>query len=174
MGDKLGKLIAESMAIEAEDAKQAGAVGFMARALTQATMPHKGNARITNLPARMGFQPYHAGHPDKSGCPTGRFPGLLVSWVTTEAVRTKSPILELGPSLSAFMAELDLDAYGGPMGKHHQTAGPNDPAFSPASVPVIYDDKDNEPESSTSGLSKSGFVVEPESARSSAAVEINH
>jgi hypothetical protein len=41
MGDKLGKLIAESMAIEAEEAKQAGAVGFMARALTQATMPHK-------------------------------------------------------------------------------------------------------------------------------------
>jgi hypothetical protein len=41
MRDKLDKLIAESMAIEAEDAKQAGAVGFMARALTQATMPHK-------------------------------------------------------------------------------------------------------------------------------------
>jgi hypothetical protein len=41
MRDKLDMLIAESMAIEAEDAKQAGAVGFMARALTQATMPHR-------------------------------------------------------------------------------------------------------------------------------------
>ena len=35
------KLFAESMAIEAEDAKQAGTVGFIARVLTQATMPHK-------------------------------------------------------------------------------------------------------------------------------------
>jgi hypothetical protein len=41
MRDKLDMLIAESIAIEAEDAKQAGAVGFMARALTQATMPHR-------------------------------------------------------------------------------------------------------------------------------------
>ena len=41
MRDKLDMLIAESMAIEAEDAKQAGTVGFIARVLTQATMPHK-------------------------------------------------------------------------------------------------------------------------------------
>ena len=37
----ISKLITEALAIEAEEAKQAGAVGFMARALTQATMPHK-------------------------------------------------------------------------------------------------------------------------------------
>jgi hypothetical protein len=34
------KLAAEALAVELEDAKEAGALGFMARALVQATMPH--------------------------------------------------------------------------------------------------------------------------------------
>jgi hypothetical protein len=35
------RLIDESLAIEIEDAREAGALSFMARALVQATMPHK-------------------------------------------------------------------------------------------------------------------------------------
>ncbi len=35
------KLVSEALAIEAEEAKAAGAVGYMARALTLATMPHR-------------------------------------------------------------------------------------------------------------------------------------
>ena len=34
-------LITEALAIEAEEAKEAGALGFMARAMVQATLPHK-------------------------------------------------------------------------------------------------------------------------------------
>ena len=37
----IDKLITEALAIEAEAAQKAGAVGYMARVLTQATMPHK-------------------------------------------------------------------------------------------------------------------------------------
>ena len=37
----INKLITEALAIEAEEAKKAGALGYMARALVQATMPHK-------------------------------------------------------------------------------------------------------------------------------------
>ncbi|MGH7745443.1 MAG: hypothetical protein ACREQ5_11715 [Candidatus Dormibacteria bacterium] len=36
----LDKLITEALAIEAQDAKEAGALGYMARALVQATLPH--------------------------------------------------------------------------------------------------------------------------------------
>jgi hypothetical protein len=36
--------------------------------------------------------------------------------MTTEAVRTRSPVLELGPTLSAFMAELGLTCRGGERG----------------------------------------------------------
>ena len=37
----IDKVIAESLAIETEEAKKAGALGYMARALVQATIPHK-------------------------------------------------------------------------------------------------------------------------------------
>lgn len=39
--ESLNKLLNEAIAIEAESAKDAGALGFMARALVQATMPHR-------------------------------------------------------------------------------------------------------------------------------------
>ena len=38
--ENLNNLITEALAIEARDAKEAGALGFMARALVQATLPH--------------------------------------------------------------------------------------------------------------------------------------
>lgn len=37
----LNKLITTALAIEIMDAKEAGALGYMGRALVQATMPHK-------------------------------------------------------------------------------------------------------------------------------------
>lgn len=75
MGDKLGKLIAESMAIEAEDATQA-AVGFVARALTQAADHAAQNPMDEPIyPNVLGVSPSLCGHPDKSDCLTGRFPG---------------------------------------------------------------------------------------------------
>lgn len=43
------------------------------------------------------------------GIPFGIYPRLLMSWVATEAVRTQSPNIELGDSLSQFLCEtLDL------------------------------------------------------------------
>ena len=113
MRDKLDMLIAESMAIEAEDAKQAGTVGFIARALTQATMPHKATPGCEFKRRNGSFSLTMLSRSD-IGLPYGSIPRLLLSWMTTEAVRTKSPVLELGPSLSAFMAELGLARRGGP------------------------------------------------------------
>ena len=140
MGDKLGKLIAESMAIEAEEAKQAGAVGFMARALTQATMPHKATPGC-EFKRRNGSFSLTMLSPSDIGLPYGSIPRLLVSWVTTEAVRTKSPVLELGPSLSAFMAELDLMPTGGRWGTITRLRDQMTRLFA-SSVTCIYDDKD--------------------------------
>jgi hypothetical protein len=39
--DDLDQFVRHALVIEAEEARRAGAVGFIARALTQATMPHK-------------------------------------------------------------------------------------------------------------------------------------
>ena len=111
----LDKLIREALAIEAEEARQAGAVGFMARALTQATMPHKATPS-TEFRRRNGSFTLFMLSPSDIGLPYGSIPRLLLSWLTTEAVRTRSPVLELGPTLSAFMAELGLARRGGERG----------------------------------------------------------
>jgi hypothetical protein len=109
----LQKYIAEAIIVEAEDAKKAGKVGYMARALVQATLPHKETAGSV-FKRRNGS--YELSIMSPNGLPFGSIPRLLLSWVTTEAVRTRSPFLLLGPSLSAFMAELHLFRTGGPRG----------------------------------------------------------
>ncbi|MFZ1828322.1 MAG: replication protein RepA [Candidatus Competibacteraceae bacterium] len=139
MRDKLDMLIAESIAIEAEDAKQAGAVGFMARALTQATMPHRQIHEPVFRRKNGAFSLAMLAHPDV-GLPYGSIPRLLVSWVTTEAVRTKSPVLELGPSLSAFMSELDLTPTGGRWGSITRLRDQMTRLFS-ASISCLYEEE---------------------------------
>jgi len=111
----LEKLVKQALMIEAEEARQAGAVGFIARALTQATMPHRkvgGNEFVR----RNGTFELTILSPSSVGLPYGSIPRLLLSWMTTEAVRSRSPELELGPTLSAFMAELGLARRGGERG----------------------------------------------------------
>ena len=39
-----------------------------------------------------------------------------MAWITTEAVRTQQPVLQLGPSLTDFMAKLGLLSSGGRWG----------------------------------------------------------
>jgi len=113
--DDIDKLIRESLAIEAQEAQEAGAVGFMARVLTQATMPHKAT-QGNEFKRQNGTFSLTMLSPSDIGLPYGSIPRLLLSWMTTEAVRTRSPVLELGPTLSAFMAELGLARRGGERG----------------------------------------------------------
>ncbi len=113
MRDDIGKIIAESLAIETEDAKKAGKIGYMARALVQATLPHKapGGNEFKRQNGKFQLSIW-----SPNGLPYGSIPRLLLSWLTTEAIFTKSPVLELGPTLSAFMAELGLARQGGKRG----------------------------------------------------------
>ena len=111
----LAKLVDEALAIEAQEAKEAGAVGYMARVLVQATMPHK-NINQDVFERRNGaFSMAIIAHPGM-GLPYGTYPRLLLTWLTTEAVRTKTPELVLGPTLSGFMGQLGLLSTGGRWG----------------------------------------------------------
>jgi hypothetical protein len=138
-GDEMDKLVRQALLIEAEEAKQASAVGFMARVLTQATMPHKATAD-NEFTRQNGHFTLTMMSPRRVGLPYGSIPRLLVSWITTEAVRTKSPVLELGPSLSAFMAELGLTPTGGRWGSITRLRDQMTRLFA-SSVTCIYDDK---------------------------------
>lgn len=106
------RLLEESLLIEAEEARKAGALGFMARLLVQTTLPHSRRESLSFVRTNGSLKVSVTAHP-LLGLPYGRYPRLLMAWVTTEAVRTREPVLKLGPSLTAFMADLGLLAHGG-------------------------------------------------------------
>ena len=113
--DKLEKLFAEAVSIEAESAIDAGALSYMARSMVMATLPHRkvdGNEFVR----KNGDFTLSLMAPSHIGLPYGSIPRLLVAWVTTETVRTKERELVLGETLSEFMRALDLVPTGGRWG----------------------------------------------------------
>lgn len=109
-------LIEEAMALELEQAKSAGATGYYARFLVQATLPHtdpktsyfeRGTDKLT-----LSIN----GNP-KLGVPYGGLPRLLLAWMCTEAVITDSPVLSLGRSQAEFLRKLDLHNDGHYIGR---------------------------------------------------------
>lgn len=112
---QLDRFVAEALAIETDTAKDAGALGFMARAFLQATLPHRKVAG-SEFARRNGRFTLSLLAPARIGLPYGSIPRLLLAWLTTEAVRTQSRELELGDTLSEFMRQLDLVPTGGRWG----------------------------------------------------------
>ena len=87
--------------------------GFMARLMALCSLPrtNPGNRlqyKRVNGPYTLGMT---AGINTK--LPFGNFPRLILAWVCTEAVRTRSRVLILGPSLSEFMRVLGIYSSGG-------------------------------------------------------------
>ena len=87
----------------------------MARLLVQTTLPHSRKTSKTFVRTNGALKVSVSAHPLLE-LPYGRYPRLLMAWVTTEAVRTKEPVLQLGPSLSSFMFQLGLLPRGGQTG----------------------------------------------------------
>lgn len=96
------ELIAAQLAIEAEDAASAGQLGFMARALVIATMPHK-DPKVQSFYRKNGNFSLRMTAGAGGGVPYGIYPRLLLSWVTTEAVRRRSPNLYIDESMAWFL-----------------------------------------------------------------------
>ena len=112
---KLASLFEEYLGSEIEAAEKAGGVGFMARAMVLATLPHSRPKGNTFLRENGAFSLAIMAHP-KAGLPFGSIPRMLLCWITTEAVRTKSRTLILGGSLSEFMRKIGLMPTGGRWG----------------------------------------------------------
>lgn len=139
MNNNLDRLIIESLLIEEEEAKKVGALGFMPKALVQVTLPHRqikecafvrtnGNFSITIM------------SPPVVGLPYGSVPRLLISWIATEAIRTKNRIIYFGNSLSDFMSKLDLTCNGGEKGNISRVKDQMRRLFS-SSITCSYKDK---------------------------------
>jgi hypothetical protein len=99
---------------------------FMARQLVQATLPHKDPGDVPLWTRRNGTLTLTIQPGQKQGkllgYPYGTLPRLLLFWMTTEAVKTKNPRLELGSSLASFMRQLGLNPDNGSKGAKRSDA----------------------------------------------------
>ncbi|MCP4200819.1 MAG: pirin [bacterium] len=109
------RFLEQALAIEAEDARSAGELGFMARIFVQATLPHS-RPKCHEFERVNGRYSLHLAAPPSVGLPYGSYPRLVLAWLTTEAVRTKSPEIRLGPTFSDFMYRLGLTPVTGKRG----------------------------------------------------------
>ena len=100
------------------DAIEADAIAFMPRAAIYAAMPYRqkrdasGNLQMiyerSNNVLKLQLQSI-----DKNlGIPTGSYPRILLAYMSTTAMRTGSPYIELPKSVYALMGELGLPQYG--------------------------------------------------------------
>jgi hypothetical protein len=112
---RLEEYVNSIFAAEQEEAERTGSVGYMARAMVQATMPHS-KPQETYFKRKNGNYTLLMQANQEIGLPYGAIPRLLIAWMTQEAVRTKTRELLLGDSLSGFMRELGFIPSGGTRG----------------------------------------------------------
>lgn len=108
-------LVRDAIAIEREDAKSVGSIGYMARVLTQCTIPHR-NPKTRFYKRTNGNLTITIADVNEVGMPYGSIPRLLLAWLTTEAVITKERKIILGDSLNQFIRSLDMIPSGGRWG----------------------------------------------------------
>lgn len=147
------RLFEEAQAMELADAEAAGTMGFMGRALVQATLPYKepdrdlrawgrraGNVSLVIQP---GVYFNNAGETQSIGYPYGSYPRLLLAWIATEACRTKERQLILGQRLSDFLEALGYTSHnGGPRGNITRIREQMKRLFA-AHIAIVYGGEDN-------------------------------
>jgi len=109
------RFLEQALTIEAIDARSAGELGFMPRIFVQATLPHS-RPKVHEFERVNGRYSLHLTAPPSVGLPYGSYPRLVLAWLTTDAVRTKSPEIRLGATFSDFMYRLGLTPITGKRG----------------------------------------------------------
>ena len=109
-------MVAGALAIEEQSALDAGALGFMARALVQATMPHRSIPEDRFIRTNGNYELEMVAMRNDIGLPYGSMPRLILAWMGTEAVKTQERELVLGDNMTDFMRQLGLVPYGGRWG----------------------------------------------------------
>lgn len=115
-----------AMRMRDQDVLEAGSLGFLSRELVQVSLPHSnpgddlpvwsrqnGNLSLTLQPKRE----MKDGKLECVGYPYGVIPRLILIYLCSEVVRTKSRFVPLGNSMSHFMTEVGIsDVSGGRWG----------------------------------------------------------
>lgn len=119
------KLLEKAVAIRQHNPFDRDELGFSTRVLVQCSLPHtnpgdglpvwsrsNGNLHLSIQPKRY----VQDGEQVCVGYPYGNIPRLLLFYVCTQAIQTKSREISLGASMSEFMRSIDLDVTGGRTG----------------------------------------------------------
>ena len=88
-------------------------LGFMARMMVLCSLPRRDPGKTAQYERVNGPYTLIMSATAKYRLPYGTLPRLLMSWVCSEAVKTRSRELVLGKSLSDFMRKLGVDSGGG-------------------------------------------------------------
>ena len=110
------------------------ALGYMARALVQATIPHSRTEGTTFVRTNGD---YRLSIISTTGLPYGSIPRLLLAWFATEAVRTKSREIVLGGSLSGVHGASGHGADRRNDGQHHRLKSQTSRLFKLRSSPAV-------------------------------------
>ncbi len=94
----------------------------MARILVQATLPHR-RPKTHEFERVNGRFTLYMNAPPSVGLPYGSYPRLALAWLSTEAVRTRSREIELGPTFSSLMYKLGLTPVTGKRGTTSRLRG---------------------------------------------------
>jgi len=103
-------------------------LAFIARELVLCTLPHSDPGDVpawsrTNGNLTLTIRPgWNNKEKQVYGYPYGTIPRLLLVWIVTEILRTKSRYLELGIRLTDFMAALGLNSSNGSIGAKRSDA----------------------------------------------------
>ena len=87
--------------------------GFMARTMALCSLPRSNPGNRTQYKRVNGPFTLYMNTTADNKLPYGNLPRLLMAWVCTEAVQTRSRVLVLGKSLAAFMRDLGIYNSGG-------------------------------------------------------------
>jgi len=112
---KVEEMVTTALAIQAEDARAAGQLGYMARAMIWASMPHKKVAGA-HYARDNGLATISMLVNPEIGLPYGKIPRLIAAWLTREAKLTGSRELLLGRSMSEFADKIGVGKNGGERG----------------------------------------------------------
>jgi hypothetical protein len=122
MQDKrLMKFLDTAVSMHDEDARQAEKLGFSARVLVQASLPHRTPRQTQLQNGRWIRRNGNFALIMQQGCdiegkdlgfPYGSIPRLLLAYFSTEAVKTKNREISLGNSLSEFMRAIGMYSNG--------------------------------------------------------------
>jgi hypothetical protein len=107
---RIGRLISVASEILDSDVEP-GSLAFMGQALVQTTLPHS-DPGVPYFERSSGAVSLSIIANPKLGLPFGTVPRLLLAWICTEAVRTKSPLLSLGRSQNEFLRKLGMRTDG--------------------------------------------------------------